>query len=237
MSDVSERIYNRMQELGLKHKDLVEKTGASKGTVSTWTSGLNSPTGERLIKLADVLKTTPEWLLTGGSNAVITDKKIQVWEDGDPIPEGFAIVEYLYDTYASAGGGYLNGDHMESKHLLFRTDTMTDCNVHADSARVIVVHGDSMWPELTDGQTIAVDTSATRVFNGEIYAINHNGEIKVKYLFNWNDEGQGGLRVVSRNEDKLRFPDEFYSPEKLESENIKIIGQYWWKSEVRKVRR
>ena len=75
MSDVNERIFSRMNALNLKHKDLVEHTGASKGTVSSWLSGTNSPTGERLIKLAEILKTTPEWILTGGANAEITDKK------------------------------------------------------------------------------------------------------------------------------------------------------------------
>lgn len=237
MSTYSDRILERMKELNLKQIDLANATGAARSTVNGWLNNVAHPSGLRLLKLAEVLKTSPDWILDGGSNAVFSDKEIKVWSDGDPVPEGFVLVNFLYDTYASAGSGYINEEHMESKHLLFRKDTMIDCNVNASSARAIVVHGDSMWPELTDGQTIAVDTSATRIFNGEIYAINHNGEIKVKYLFNWNDEGPGGLKIVSRNEDKIRFPDEFYSPDKLESENIKVIGQYWWKSEVKRIRR
>ncbi|ELA08582.1 transcriptional regulator [Moraxella macacae 0408225] len=55
---------------------------------------------------------------------------------------------------------------------------------------------------LSDGQVIAIDTSARRIFDGEIYAFRKNDEIKVKYLFKTND----GFKAISRNDDKLRYP-------------------------------
>ena len=59
----------------------------------------------------------------------------------------------------------------------------------------------------------------------------------MKYLFNWNEMGLGGFKAVSRNDDKVRYPDEYYSPDRIKSENVQIHGQYWWKSETRKIRR
>ncbi len=56
-------------------------------------------------------------------------------------------------------------------------------------------------------------------------------------LFEWNEQGRGGFKAVSRNTDKVKYPDEYYSPARIEAENVQIIGQYWWKSEGRKVRR
>ena len=64
MPNTADRISERMIELGLQHKDLVVLSGASKGTVTNWISGVNEPTGKRLIALADALKTTPDYLLT-----------------------------------------------------------------------------------------------------------------------------------------------------------------------------
>ena len=62
MQTTSDRIAQRMKELGLQHKDLVAATGASKGTVTNWISGVNNPTGKRLVQLAQALKTTSSWL-------------------------------------------------------------------------------------------------------------------------------------------------------------------------------
>ncbi|MFB2539467.1 LexA family protein [Acinetobacter sp. c3-l95] len=132
MSDIADRIVKRMKELNLKQIDLVKHTGASKGTVSNWISGVNTPTGERLVLLADMLKTTSEWLLIGdkqadnislsnGDNFSVSDLSV------NPVPIiGFtqaghwreAIQEPLgvtYSTYPKKGlfSLYVDGDSME----------------------------------------------------------------------------------------------------------------------------
>ena len=56
MQTTSDRINQRMRDLGLQHKDLVAATGASKGTVTNWINGINNPTGKRLVQLAQALK-------------------------------------------------------------------------------------------------------------------------------------------------------------------------------------
>lgn len=63
---VASRIKSRMDELGIKQVDLIKKGVASKGTISLWLSGGAEPTRERLVKLAEQLKTTEKWILTGG---------------------------------------------------------------------------------------------------------------------------------------------------------------------------
>ena len=56
MQTTADRIILRMQELKVQHKDIVAATGASKGTVTNWISGVNEPTGKRLLALASFLK-------------------------------------------------------------------------------------------------------------------------------------------------------------------------------------
>ncbi|MDV8155621.1 LexA family protein [Acinetobacter bereziniae] len=77
MSSVADRIQEKMSELGLKHKDLVNATGASKGAVSHWLSGVNTPSGERLLSLARLLKATPDWILTGKESKQGISNKIE----------------------------------------------------------------------------------------------------------------------------------------------------------------
>lgn len=62
---ISERIRQRMSELNIKAKDIVQTTGASKGTVSNWVNEVTEPSGDYLVKLANCLKTSPQWIISG----------------------------------------------------------------------------------------------------------------------------------------------------------------------------
>lgn len=243
MQTTSDRIALRMKELGLQHKDLVAATGASKGTVTNWISGVNNPTGNRLVQLAQALNTSSEWLLSGTepntekSNASISNMKVEVYEDGDPIPDGYVAIDYYDEVYVSAGNGYLNLEKPSNKKMLFPVDLVRECNVKPDTTKVIHVRGESMFPKLKDGQAISIDMSAKTIFDGEIYAFQVGDDTKIKYLYNWNDQGKGGFKAVSANTDKNQYPDEYYSPERIEAEGIFVVGQYWWKQVVKRIRR
>lgn len=166
-------------------------------------------------------------------NGILSDKQIEVWTDGDTPPDGMIAIDFLPNITASLGHGYINEEFTEKTQLWFSEQTLRKCNVNPKYAQAIHVAGDSMLPELSDGQVIAIDTSATRIFDGEIYAFRKGDEIKVKYLFKTND----GFKAISRNDDKLRYPDEFYTTTDIENENIEILGQFWWKSETRRIKR
>lgn len=60
------RINSQMRKLGLKNKDIVDATGASKGSVSQWINGGNGPSARYIAPLAKVLQVTEQWLLEGG---------------------------------------------------------------------------------------------------------------------------------------------------------------------------
>ena len=85
MQTTSDRINQRMRDLGLQHKDLVAATGASKGTVTNWINGVNNPTGKRLVQLAQALKTTSSWLLTGNSTPEFT--QVEPWDGSTPLDD------------------------------------------------------------------------------------------------------------------------------------------------------
>jgi SOS-response transcriptional repressor LexA len=64
--NMSDRINLRMRALKLKSKNLMDATGASKGTVSQWVNGGTEPSAKYISLLADVLKVSEKWLLEGG---------------------------------------------------------------------------------------------------------------------------------------------------------------------------
>lgn len=246
MNSLGDRIRSVRRQKNISQAELAKLANVSQGAISQLESGRNE-TSKELPQIALALGVDVYWLQTGKtdlstidktlnpyqSEASLSNKKVAVWNDGDIIPEGMIPIRYLTNIVGSMGNGYPNEDYYEEIKLWFREETIIECNVNPDYARVINVQGDSMSPEIVDGQVIAIDTSATRIFDGEIYAFVVNGELKVKYLFKLKD----GFKAVSRNDDKLRYPDEIYTTNDIENENIRILGQFWWKSEIRRVRR
>ena len=235
MNDTHETMQRVLDLTGEKPADIARKTDNSPQNVNNWIKRGISKKGA--VEVAKVYGLSVDWILTGQGepepSATLLNKTIQMWEKGDTPPDGMIAIEFLTDITASLGNGYINDEYGEKSELWFSQDTLNKCNVNPAHAKAIRVAGDSMMPELTDGQVIAIDTSATRIFDGEIYAFKKSGETKVKYLFKLAD----GFKAVSRNDDKLRYPDEIYTASDIENENIEILGQFWWKSETRRVKR
>lgn len=238
MNELVLRINASLKEKKMSWSAAAVAIGLSPQAPTKWKKGQIGR--DTLDALATLLEKDVGWLLSGDEskrNAEISNKQVSLWSEGDELPIGYIAIDFYNEVSVSAGCGYMNQEQRNPLKLWFREETLRDCNVNPSTAKVVTVRGDSMFPELSDGQSIAVDLSATRIYDGEIYAFLVGDDMKVKYLFNWSAEGIGGFKAVSRNDDKVRYPDEHYSPERIKDENINIYGQYWWKSETRKIRR
>lgn len=227
-------------------------------TITNWSKRGISKGGA--IKVATLFNADPNWIINGEEQkkfktlsfdeikkkfgepkAVVenieNDNGIRFYNYGDPVPEGYTAIDYFPEVKASAGNGYINLEESSPYKLFIGDPEISNSGANASQCKIINVDGESMMPDLYPDQKISIDMSATKIYDGEIYAFTKGSELKIKILFNWGEEGQGGFRAVSRNFDKVRFPDEYYSPAQIESDNIRIVGQLWWKQEVRKVRR
>lgn len=242
METLGSRLKELRRQRNLTQQKIADALGVSKTSVIYWEKDENVPKHESLIALARTLGTTTEWLLNGvaapeKSNADIAKMEVGIYQAGDPVPDGYVAIDYYDDVFVSAGNGYLNLEKPSNNKMLFPVDLIKECNVEPATTKVIHVRGESMFPKLKDGQAISIDMSAKTIYDGEIYAFQVGDDTKIKYLFNWNDEGKGGFKAVSANSDKNQFPDEYYSPSRIESEGITILGQYWWKQVVKRIRR
>lgn len=97
---ISERITQRMHALNLKGKDLVNATGASKGSVSQWMNGGGAPSSRYISSLAKILKVNENWLLNM-KNSSITSCVQLVGE----IPANTFAVVLESDSMSTSGGG------------------------------------------------------------------------------------------------------------------------------------
>lgn len=123
----------------------------------------------------------------------------------------------------AAGDGILDSREFKGPKLRFTKSTLKRQGVNSDYAACVKVNGNSMEPILPHGSTVGVDTSATDVIDGKMYAVNHDGMLRIKVLYKLPG---GGLRLRSYNTDE--YPDERLDTDQVKQ--IKVIGKVFWYS-------
>jgi len=97
-------------------------------------------------------------------------------------------------------------------------------DVELHNAICIAMVGNSMADKIQDGSLIGVDRGRVSVIDGEMYALEHAGMLRVKYLYRLPG---GGLRLRSHNAGE--YPDEIFSAEQIQTQNIHVLGWiFWW---------
>ncbi|MCS6114489.1 helix-turn-helix transcriptional regulator [Shewanella baltica] len=225
---MNERMKQRRKELGLTQPAVAKAIGLTKATVSLWESGSTSPKGENLHALAKVLNCTPEYLLYGEtakkpeSNAEWAGG-FETWDSDSPLGDDEVEIPFYMEVELAAGAGIAEAREYFGPKLRFAKSTLKRQGVNASHAACVKVAGNSMEPVLPHGSTVGVDTSHTEITDGKMYAINHDGMLRVKMLYKLPG---GGIRLRSYNTEEWK--DENISFEQLK--NIKIIGKVFWYS-------
>ena len=62
---ISERIFERLNEMHLSQKNFSEKTGIRQSTISEWKAKKTNPSSDKIMIICEVLEVSPEWLLSG----------------------------------------------------------------------------------------------------------------------------------------------------------------------------
>lgn len=148
---------------------------------------------------------------------------ISMWDDDTPLDDDEVEVPFLREVELSAGSGRTVIQESSRSKLRFGKLTLRKHSVQFDQAVCVPVHGNSMDPVLPDGSTVAINKGATNVVDGKIYAISHNGQLRVKTLYRLPG---GGIRMRSFNRDE--HPDEEYDAEEMREKEITILGKVFW---------
>lgn len=221
MQTTSDRISQRMKDLGLQHKDLVAATGASKGTVTNWINGVNNPTGKRLVQLAQALKTTSSWLLTGNSTPEFT--QVEPWDSNTPLDDDEVEIPFFKDFSFACGSGSINDFIVnEKRKLRMSKSTLRNLSITKNNAVAATASGDSMSPTIQDGDTIHIDLGRKDIKDGRIFVICLGGLNYAKRLYNLPF---GGVRIVSDNFEE--YPEINLTAEEKETQQFQVIGWVW----------
>ncbi|MBJ2237034.1 helix-turn-helix transcriptional regulator [Pseudomonas fluorescens] len=226
----SDRVKQRMEALGLRATDISERTGVSRTTVSFWLSGTNGAKGKNLLALAKALDCSPEWLSSGTDPMQVGKSlnlpSIEAWDDDTPLDDDEVYVPFLEEVELAAGSGRFAIEESDSARLRFYKKELRNNNVQFSNAKCVTVSGNSMVPVLRDGATVGINVgknSLRDVVDGEMYAINHNGQLRVKQLYRLPT----GIRLRSYNREE--HPDEDYTFQEIQDQQIAILGHvFWW---------
>lgn len=228
--ETKDKIKSRMTTLNLRAVDIVGATGASKGSVSQWLSGSARPGNKYIVSLCALLECDADWLLSEDDSPVRykTSNAEQLgsfepWDSATPMSQDEVNLPFFQEVEASAGAGQFEVKENRGLKLRFARSTLQRYNISPENAACIKVKGNSMEPVLPDGSTVGVDTGSKSIIDGKMFAIDHDGMLRVKMLYR---TPAGGVRLRSYNSDE--HPDETYSKE--ESQHIRILGRVFWSS-------
>ncbi|HFQ5227421.1 TPA: helix-turn-helix transcriptional regulator [Vibrio vulnificus] len=118
--------------------DFAKKTGVARATLNNYANNLTSPTLEKLALIADATGTTIEWLASG------------------EVPDEDMITVYQYDLRVSAGNGALVEHEYPVAEFRFSADWLRQQGLYGKKLSIVQVFGDSMEPNLYDGDLILV---------------------------------------------------------------------------------
>jgi len=153
----------------------------------------------------------PDWVETGKGKMFIAER------GGSIIVPEYKSAPHV-KARLCAGDGSFEVDENIRDYWMFRTDWLKSKGV--TSAMILIdVYGNSMEPELKDGDTVLIDTSRKEILAGSIYAVGIDDTIMVKRI----EKHPGKLVLISDNKD--------YEPlylKQSEMDGVRIIGKVVW---------
>ncbi len=228
----------RMKEIKMTQDTLAEALGVTQGAVAHWVGGRREPSLEVIAKILVTVGLPPMGIAIPVFDAPLSAATIEAnaellgeisgWDAGDPLEDDDCEVPYYDEVEFAGGNGMTEVIEIADRRLRFSNATLRAAGVDSRSAACARLRGRSMERLILDGATIGFDSDDTSIFDGEIYAFNHGGLLRVKYLFRMPG---GAVRIHSENSED--YPDELMTAEQFREE-VKMLGRVFWWSTVRR---
>lgn len=236
MKTLTERLQACLDADPTKSKaGLARACGVSKGAVTAWFNG-GDLSQDSLLGAASYFGVNPYWLGKGSGQMRPTTRPdsfaeigqkytlagMSEWDDSTPMDSDDVEIPLFKEVEMAAGNGMSHAIEINGRKLRFSKATLRAAGVDAANAACATITGTSMEPLILDGATIGIDRGRTQIKDGKIYAIDHGGMLRVKYLYRTPGSG---VRLRSENADE--YPDEVFTGE--DAKQIRVLGWvFWW---------
>lgn len=214
-----------------RRTELARVCGISYEAVRKWFSGDTTDIeAENLLRIASHYGVAVDDLLGGGPAVIAQNKSdalwlgdIEPWDSKSSLSHDEVELPFFTEVELAAGHGSCQVTELHGPKLRFSRSTLKRQGVDPASAACVLVKGTSMEPVIPEGATVGIDTSQTTVDDGKMYAIDHDGMLRIKMLYRLPG---GGIRLRSFNDDE--YPDERLTGN--DAQAIRIIGKVFWYS-------
>lgn len=231
MSNFGDNLRRVRSALRLSQSAFGKKIGVSGPTISDWENDVQKPRGSNLLsllsKFPELSKDFPEYnnISKINSDSAKYIGHVDAWDSNTELDDDEVEVQFFMDVELAAGVGGELALEIQGPKLRFSKSTLRRCGVQAEAAACVKVSGNSMEPRLFDGDVVGVNTLDKKIIDGNTYAINHDGLLRVKRLYRLPG---GGVRINSMNGQE--YPDEHYTEQ--EAKSINIVGKVFWHSSI-----
>ncbi|MBJ7590201.1 helix-turn-helix domain-containing protein [Aeromonas veronii] len=203
--NIGERIKLSRSRLKMTQQQLGDKIGANKASISQWENGVYTPDAKNLSELAKALSVSVFWLMDG---------------KGDPSGQNMEIA--LPDTHRIPVISYVQAGVWTAPNEIRECDgnmayITTDLEL-GDRAFAIVIRGNSMEPEFTEGDLVLIDPDEP-LHPGD-FVVAKNGEEEATFKKyrprGYSEDGKEIFELAPLNDD--------YATMRSDRQPIQIIG-------------
>ncbi|MEC4169717.1 S24 family peptidase [Pseudomonas sp. MS-1(2024)] len=185
----------------------------------------------RLDEIAELLCVHSRWLRTGEGNKHpgLGDSHDEMApflapEQHKPAASLEVEVPFYSEALHPDGSGRTRVMHIPGCTVRLSCSVLEAMDVSPDHALCVAMIGNHMAHKIQDGSTVAIDRSLTHIVDGELYALEQDGMLRIKYVYRLPNNG---LRLRSHN--PLESADEVFSAGEVQAQQIRILGWvFWW---------
>ncbi len=193
------RMLAAREQAGLTQLEVRSRLKISQSTISELENSANG--SSRVAEFATLYKVDPMWLATGrGQMYNYPEKPPLVVAE----PYQYAAVRRVkFKLSAGISGFEVEYQDEDRAPIFFRREWIASKNFDPDKLFAVEINGNSMEPSLFDGDYVVVNTGDVTPRDGEVFALNYEGELVIKRLVHEGD----AWYMRSDNQDKIRYAD------------------------------
>jgi len=200
MKTTADRIKEGMELRQLKQSDLVEKTGISKGALSSYISGRYVPKQNNIFLIAKALNVSESWLM------------------GNDVPLERRKIDRKKGVTINVLGRVAAGIPIEAIEEIIDTEEITEELARTGNFFGLQIHGNSMEPRIYEGDVVIVRQQDDADSGDVVIAMINGDDATCKRLRKYRD----GIELIPNNPS---YEPMFFSNEEIMTKPVKIIGK------------
>ena len=241
LPELADRLSYAMSQRNLVQEALAVAVGCSQASIQKLASG-RTQKSRFLPAIARALQVDIDWLELGKMPSTSSSDasgpyrlqpkdgtpfvlgELSTWDDATPLDDDEVELPLYKEVEIASGLGRSSVQVDEGRKVRFSRYTLRKAGVDPRNAACATNTGNSNHPLILDRATIGIDKGMTRIVDGQVYALDHDGLLRIKFLYRLPG---GALRLRSFNREE--YADEDYTLDQVMEQRIQIIGRvFWW---------